>query len=288
MISKDALHEAVTSLSFHGIDEVRLESELLLMHVLRVSRSHLYANLEQELSSDTLEQFWRLVERRCSHEPTAYILGHCQFFGIDFYVDSRALIPRPESEILVEEALKFVERYSLRRGSPCLIAEVGTGSGAIAVALALHLPQTCIYAMDISALALEVAAINCQRYEVGEQVRLLLGDMLEPLPEPVDLVVANLPYIENGEIMKLCPEIWKFEPWIALDGGEGGLGKVCRLLPQSVGKLRPGGSVLLELGQGQMQKAASLVRRYFPGASIEVLPDLMGIDRVLNIRIQSD
>jgi release factor glutamine methyltransferase len=157
------------------------------------------------------------------------------------------------------------------------------GSGAVAIALARHLPQARIYATDLSEEALEVARMNSGRHGVEEQVHLLAGDMLEPLPEAVDLIVANLPYVRNADLPGLMPEIREFEPLAALMAGEDGLEKIGRLLSQAGGKLLPHGAIMLEIGQGQGPAVLQMARKHFPGAMIDLLPDLGGIDRVLRV-----
>jgi release factor glutamine methyltransferase len=280
---KEALYKAESIIASRHIADARNEAELLLMHFLGIGRAELYTRLEELTSPSEAEGFWYLVQHRCHHEPTAYIMKQCQFYGIDFYIDSRALIPRPESELLVETALEFTSQC-FPSGTPCSIADVGTGSGAIAIVVALHLPQAKIYASDISAAALEVARINCRQHGVEKQVHLLLGDMLQPLPEPVDIILANLPYVKDSELPQLCPEIRDFEPIIALAGGRDGLEKVRQLLPQAKQKLLPGGLILLEIGQGQGTTATALVRDYFTTSMIDLIPDLAGIDRVVRVQ----
>jgi len=274
---REALCQASRALASVGIDEASLEAELLLMHTLGADRAYLYAQLDEQLSGEEAEAFDSLIARRLHHEPVAYITGRREFFGVDFYVDRRVLIPRPESELLVEKTLE------LMKGRSCLVADVGTGSGAIAISIALNLPQPKIYAIDISADALEVARINSSRYGVENRVHLLCGDMLSPLPEPVHLIVANLPYIKESDLSQLPAEIKTFEPLIALYGGNDGLDRIRELLAQARGKLLPGGYILLEIGEGQGEEVASLAGRHFPGARVELLKDLCGIDRVVMI-----
>jgi release factor glutamine methyltransferase len=161
------------------------------------------------------------------------------------------------------------------------MAEIGTGCGAIAISLALKLPQAKIYATDISAPALKVALVNCQRHGVVNRIRLLHGDMLDPLPEPVDLVVANLPYVSELEM----PDLANFEPLLALDGGSDGLEKIHQLCRRVTDKLRPDGCLLLEIGQGRGKGVTTCLRSLFPSAKIEVAPDLSGIDRVVSLRL---
>lgn len=278
---KQALGRAKELLTAGNIDDASLEGELLLRHVLGIDRVHLYSNLERELSLEQEETFWSFIKRRLNGEPTAYITGHREFYGLDFYVDSRVLIPRPESELLVEEALVIARPHATY-----VIAEIGTGCGAIAISLALNLPETRIYATDISVPALEVARINCRKHGVEDRVRLLQGDMLDPLPAPVDLLIANLPYVKKSEISQTG--LSDFEPQLALDGGPDGLKKIHRLCRQAGRKLNPQGCLLLEIGQGQGNPVITFLRDLFPSAAIKVTPDLSGIGRVVSMRLTRD
>ncbi len=275
MTLKEALSHARGILAGNNIADAPLEAELLLKYTLKISRTQLYLDLERELSPRQEQTFWRLVERRSSGEPTAYITEHRQFYGLDFYVDPRVLIPRPESELLVEIALGLAQNHHLST-----IADIGTGCGAIAVSLALGLPQARIYATDISAPALEVARLNCQKHGVTDRVRLLQGDMLDPLPQPVDLIIANLPYVKESEIAGV-----KFEPRLALDGGSNGTEKIRQLCQQVGSKLSAGGFLLLEMGRGQREAITNFLHRLFPDGEIEVVPDLSGIERVISFSL---
>ncbi|MGB6873666.1 MAG: peptide chain release factor N(5)-glutamine methyltransferase [Dehalococcoidia bacterium] len=287
MILREALQSATQTLRRAGIADASVEAELLLGHVLGMSKTQLYTEPERVLTSVETEHLCHLVRRRLDHEPTAYILGHCEFYGIDFSIDCHTFIPRPETELLVEKAVELAHRIS-HSGKQIAIADVGTGCGAIAISLALALPQAKIYATDISASALQVAEINCQRHGVNGQVELLQGNLLEPLPQPVDMIVANLPYIKDCEFKDLSPEIINFEPTMALAGGEDGLDKIQQMLEQILGKPsthRGGCSAcfLLEIGQGQGGMVTSLINSYFPQASIELISDLGGIERVVEV-----
>jgi len=278
----DALYLTRCELAAANLDCATIEAELLLCHVLGISKTQIYSEPEQLLSTTETNHLQHLIRRRLLHEPIAYILRCCEFYGIEFYIDHRALIPRPETELLVEEAIDFA-RHHLSPGNKLTIADIGTGSGAIAISLALALPQVKIYATDISASALEVANINCRRYKVDSQVELLQGNLLEPLPEPVDTIVANLPYIRNCELQTLSPEITNFEPTLAIAGGNDGWDKIRLLLDQVPGKLRPEGYLLLEIGQRQDKAVSSMINSYFPQARVELIPDLSGINRVVKI-----
>jgi release factor glutamine methyltransferase len=276
MTLSEALHQAAEDLASHDIADARLEAEILLAHLLKIERTGLYVNSTRKLPDNQALAYSELVRRRLNHEPTAYITGHKEFFGLDFQVNPTTLIPRPDTELLVEKAIELAKTFPL----PCLIADVGTGCGAIAIALATHLPGARIYATDISAAALEVARNNCQRYNLEDRITLLQGNLLEPLPTPVHLIVANLPYIRESELAEIMPEISKFEPRLALSGGEDGLQIIKKLISQVPVKLIAGGTVLLEIGYDQGTEVSSIVNQYLPGARVSIMPDLSGVERV--------
>ena len=255
------------------IEDASLEAELLLRHTLKLNRTQLYLELEKELSPEAEIAYETLIERRLKGEPSAYIIGHREFYGLDFQVNHHTLVPRPESELLVERALSLWHDQRIPT-----IADIGTGCGAIAISLALELPRAKIYATDLSAKALEVAKANCQRHGVTDRVHLIQGDMLEPLPGPVELIVANLPYVRRAEI---DPD--NFEPWLAIDGGADGTESIARLCRQAKSKLAENGSMLLEIGAGQCQTISSLLHRTFADSTIEVFRDLGGIERVVSL-----
>jgi release factor glutamine methyltransferase len=267
---KQALRRARDILTESNVEDASLEGELLLRHTLKIDRVQLYIDLERELIPQQEGTFRRLLERRLQGEPAAYITGRREFYGLDFEVNPAVLIPRPESELLVEKALSIAENRPL-----FTIADIGTGSGAIAVSLAVNLPHTVIYAADISAAALKVTRLNCLKHSVADRVRLLQGNLLEPLSEPVDLIVANLPYVRESE---LNPGL---EPPLALDGGADGTESIEQLCRQAGDKLKPGGWLLLEIGQGQREAVTAILHNMFPEGEVEVIPDLAGIDRVV-------
>lgn len=225
-----------------------------------------------------------LVGRRLSHEPTAYLTGHKEFFGLEFEVTPAVLIPRPETETLVEKA---VELATALCPGPCSIADVGTGCGAIAISLAVNLPNASIYATDVSRAALQVGRVNSQRHGVSGRITLLQGDLVDPLPAPVDLMVANLPYVRDSELADLAPEITDFEPTLALAGGIDGLRRIEEFISQARRKLLPTGAVLLEIGHDQGQSVCEIARRYFPTSTVSITSDLSGLDRVVSI-LQGD
>lgn len=282
MILREALRSTTETLSRAGIADASVEAELLLGHVLKMSKTQLYTEPERSLTSEERERLCHLVGRRLAHEPTAYILGHCEFYGIDFCIDSDTFIPRPESELLVEKAVELARRIS-QQGRQVILADIGTGCGAIAVSLALALPQVRVYATDISASALRVAEINCRRHAVDKRVELLQGSLLEPLPQSVDILIANLPYIRDCEFKGLGPEVKDYEPTMALAGGEKGMDKIEQMLVQVPGRVNQGAYLLLEIGQGQGEMVTLLIKSHLAQANIELIRDLGGIERVVKV-----
>ena len=262
-----------------GIIDSLEEAGELLGYLLKCSKEQLYRRPERELSHEELIAFQKLIERRLAHEPLAYIVRKQRFFGLDFYVDSRVLIPRSATEVLVNKVLEAAKHRLYR---DCRIAEIGTGCGAVAISLALYIPKAKIYATDVSLAALEVARNNCERHKVSKRIHLLHGDMLSPLLERVDILVANLPYVKDSDIEQLNPEIG-FEPVLALAGGEDGLDKVRSLLTQAEEKLRPNGSILLEIGGGGLKQATELAKDYFPKVTLDVMADIDGVGGIITI-----
>jgi len=273
---KQVLYQSRQIFVTNRVEDASLEGEILLRHTLSMDRAGLYSELDRELGADQKDRFWNLVRRRLSGEPTAYITGHREFYGLEFYIDHRVLIPRPETELLVEKAIELAQTRTMT-----VVADIGTGCGAIAISLARHFPRLRIYASDVSADALEVARINCRKHGVADRIQLRHGDMLEPLPEPVDLIMANLPYVTGEEISRSA--LADFEPLIALDGGADGLDKIKKLCEQATDKLSHHGCILLEIGLGQSRTVVGLIHRHFPSVSVEVIPDLQGIERVVSL-----
>jgi release factor glutamine methyltransferase len=281
MTLTQSLQQSARILSINGIEDSYIEARMLLSHVTKLPTVQIYTQTEQTLNQEQERDLCKLIERRLHREPIAYIVNRREFYGIDFYIDSRTLIPRPETELLVDTAIELLKNTCSTR--PSLIADIGTGCGAIAVSLALNLPHSKIYATDISHSALEVAKLNCQHHKVTRQVTLLQGNLLEPIPEPVDLMVANLPYVRSSELDNLSPEITGFEPRTAIDGGENGLKYIRQLLEQVRGKINPQGCLLLEIGQNQEQEVMHLIHSHLNKVSFAFIPDLNGINRVVTI-----
>jgi release factor glutamine methyltransferase len=265
----------------------RLDAQVLLAHVLDVDRSALYAHPERVLSPEQERRYRDLLARRVQGEPVAYLTGHKEFFGLDFLVDRRVLIPRPETELLVEVALRAI-RKRLDGGRIPIVADIGTGSGAIPIAIAFNEPRLpYLYASDISEDALTVAALNSQRHHVEDRVRLLHGDLAAPLPEPVDILTANLPYVGLEEEALLDEEVLRYEPRLALFSGQHGLAHIERLFTNLAfsSTLLPGATLLLEIGYAQREALERLLARLWPSAHVTFLQDYAGWDRVVQVEL---
>ncbi len=264
-----------------------LDAQILLCHVLHVERSTLYAYPERELTPEQEQRYLELIERRARGEPVAYLTGHREFYGLDLIVDRRVLIPRPETELLVETALQIC-RQKIAAGQIPIVADIGTGSGAIPIALTVNEPRLpYLYATDISNDALAVAALNSQRYHVEQRIRLLQGDLIAPLPEPVDLLTANLPYVGTNETPLLTPDVYDYEPHLALFSGPEGLDLIERFLRDvaSSNVLKAEGVILLEIGYQQRIRLEKMIRTLWPQARLDVYKDYAGWDRVARVNV---
>lgn len=301
------LATATHRLAQAGNDTPRLDAEVLLAHGLGRDRIWLYTHPQEIPTAIQLSNFFDLLSRREQREPVAYITGHKEFFALDFQVNQHVLIPRPETELLVETAIhtanqrisesadqqinqpttgkSIIPQRSTDRTGPISIADIGTGSGCIAVALAKNIPEATLFAVDISSQALAVARGNAIRHNVADNIKFLRGDLLLPLPGPVDLVVSNPPYVSRSELNAASPEVRQYEPGLALDGGEDGLELIGRLLPQAREKLRPRGSLLVEIGSSQGSAVVCLAQKHFSGANIRLKQDLAGLDRLLVVEL---
>ena len=275
---REALRRGSRMLSDARSEEAALEAELLLAHALNTDRTHLYQRLRDELTPQAESAFDALLQCRIAHEPTAYILGHKEFYGLEFQVTPDAIIPRPETETLVELVLDCARSAS---AGEMRIADIGVGCGAIAVALAANLSETEIIATDISPRALALARRNAERHAVADRICFLEGDMLEPLDVPVDVIVANLPYVRSGDFEAALSEINEHEPRLGLDGGLDGLLLIERLLRDAPSHLKPGGALFAEIDEQQGAAARKLAQESFPEARIEVKQDLSRLDRAL-------
>ena len=278
------IRSAQQTLDAAGIPDARVEAEVMVMDVMRMPRRAIFAEQESQVSAAQQAALDAIIERRLTREPLAYILNYREFYGVNLLVNPGTLIPRPETETMVEHAL-FMALMGME-SRELVIADIGAGSGAIAVNLAIHLPAARIYATDAYDDALDVAAYNIRMHNVADRVTLLKGDLLAPLPEPVDVIAANLPYLPTARIPTLQPEV-QWEPATALDGGPDGLSHIRRLLEQAGagGRIKPHGVILLEMDPEQFDAAQSIAAAIFPAAEITAEPDLSGRDRVLSISL---
>jgi release factor glutamine methyltransferase len=258
----------------------RLEAELLLAHLLEHSRVFFHAHPEMLLTPAQAEDYVSLVQRRASHEPLPYITGHIEFYGRKFVVTPDVLIPRPETELLVERALAWIEPQKVVRA-----VDVGTGSGCIAVTLAAEAPALRIVATDLSANALRVARSNARRHSVENRIQSVQADLLGALSGPFDLIVSNPPYVARDEWNAL-PTSVRHEPGLALLAGPEGLDAIHRLLAQAKTMLRSGGLLLMEIGETQGDAVRVLARDIFPQADVHILKDLAKKDRLLSVMRQ--
>ena len=271
----EAIDWGTAQLTAKQIEEARLETELLLVYALCLKRSELILNQSLTIDDKNFQYFKRLIGRRLKHEPTAYITGYQPFLLLDIMVNRSVLIPRPETELLVEAVLRTTNRESRTT-----IADIGTGSGCIAVTLAKRLPLAEVYGIDTSNDALKTARNNAETHKIADRCHFIKGNLLEPLKEPVDLIVANPPYIPSGEISKLQPEVRDWEPKQALDGGKDGLDYIRKLLKESPKYLKPNGRLVMEFGFGQAAEIVKLAGDYFQ--NIEIIKDYAGIERIFS------
>ncbi len=279
---QEVLVSAVRALGArNGYASARLEAEILLAHTLKISRALLLAKLGEPISDKDAAQFAGMVARRAQREPIAYIIGHQEFYGLDFYVDRRVLIPRPETEHVVELALNALK--NIPHPEPALV-DVGTGSGAIALALAHNTARAKIIATDISPDALAVAQLNAARLNLRERVEFRKTDLLDGIEIPIDILTANLPYIPLERQAQLPREIRQYEPRIATIAGLDGLSVIGRLLKQAPQYMARASFIFLEISEEQGDAARELAQALLPRAEVEIHRDLEGLDRVVEIQ----
>jgi release factor glutamine methyltransferase len=271
---------AIERLTAAEVDEPRLVAEVVLAHTLAVTRTQLLAKAAEPLTPDQLIRAQRDLDRLVNGEPLAYVVGHREFYDVDLLTDARALIPRPETECLIEHALKMLADHP----AP-LIADVGTGCGTIAVTLAKHLPRARVIATDLSPDALALARENAQRVGVADRIEYRAGSLLEPVTEAIDLLAANLPYIDDKDWPYLAKTIRGHEPKMAFVGGPDGLDLVRGLLRDAPRVTHLDSIVLLEIGAYHGDAVTDIARQHFPRAYIEIKPDYAGLDRLAVIEV---
>ena len=276
MTIADALSHCATSVQ-SASDTPALDAQVLLAHIVNKPRSWLFAHPETELTQKQADKFKQAITQIQANVPLPYILGHWEFYGLDFVLNPSVLIPRPETELLVEEALHWLQSHTDRRAA----ADIGTGSGCIAVAIAKHIPDLQVNARDISEKALAIARANAEMHNLVERIQFEKADLLESVEMPFDLICANLPYIPSATLHTL--QVFGREPTLALDGGTDGLNSIRQLLLYVPNCLQPGGLLLLEIDSSQGIPALTLAQETFPDADVRLLPDLAGHDRLVRI-----
>ena len=267
--------EAIAAAGIRPQDSA-LDAEVLARKVLHCDRAGFVVRLRDDEPRDFADAYRALVDRRCRREPVAYILGEREFWGLPFEVTPDVLIPRPETELIVEEALDL---FPAGR-EPRVIVDAGTGSGCLAVALALEFDQARVIATDISEPALAVARRNAMNNGAGDRIDFRAGDLLEPVTEMADLIVSNPPYVASGDAAGLVPEVREHEPHVALFGGGDGLYVFGRLFPAAATRLQPGGRLIVEVGYDQDDRVAAIASRHGWILS-HVRQDLQAITRTL-------
>jgi len=274
VLLRSAFTSAVQQLTDAHIGSPRLNAEILLMFVLNCDRAYLYAHPERELTPEEELRYQEVLARRASGTPSQYITGHQEFWGRDFVVSPAVLVPRPETEHLIEAVLPLAKALPHPR-----IADVGTGSGCIAITLAKELPEAEIYATDISAAALEIARTNGARHELEARIKFQETDLLGGLPSDYfDFIVSNPPYVGESEEDAVQLEVRKHEPRVAVFAGPSGTDVIERLVPQALAALKTGGWLMMEISGTIAARVEPLLRGW---AEVKILPDLQGIPRVV-------
>ncbi|MEM8944735.1 MAG: peptide chain release factor N(5)-glutamine methyltransferase [Planctomycetota bacterium] len=264
-----------------GADSPRLDAEVLLAHARGCQRIELYTAFEEAAANELRESFRDLVRRRAAGTPVAYLVGHREFFSMTFQVTPDVLIPRPETELIVVRVLDLAKSHS--QGQALRIADVGTGSGILAVCCAKHLPSSAVTAIDISSASLDVAKANAEQHAVADRIEFVESDLFDAVAsnDPFDVIVSNPPYVASHEMDQLDASVREHEPHLALDGGEQGTEIIARLIPQAAKRLAPGGWLLMEVGPYNAAKVERLISDS-PDVSLQVtIPDLAGHPRVV-------
>jgi release factor glutamine methyltransferase len=275
---KAQLAKTRAALSEAGIAYGWLDAEVLLAHVLKSTRERLHSHPERRLTTAQRQRLTRLTRRRAARVPVPYLIGEREFYGHMLVVRPGVLIPRPETELLVELAIGWLQEHP----AATRVIDLGTGSGAVAIALARAVPRIRIEARDVSARALRVADENIDRHRVRRRVSTIKADLLRGAA-PADLILANLPYIPDA-LRRIRPKELEYEPAVALDGGKDGLDLIRAALAQAPAALKPGGLVLFECDPAQVRRVVRLAQRQWPSAQVSVHKDLAGLDRVVRIQ----
>lgn len=272
----------------HGAESPRLDAEVLLAHCRGCQRILLYTAFDEPASDDLRQKFRELVKQRAAGTPVAYLVGKREFYSLEFDVTPDVLIPRPETELVVVALLDHAKAQG-RAGDPLAVADIGTGSGVLAVCAAKHLPKSSVTAVDISPQALAIAQRNAARHGVTDRVAFVTSDLFAGLPADAtfDFIVSNPPYITSSELAALDKTVREFEPMLALDGGEQGTTVIERLIPAAADRLRPGGVLLMEISPMIAKRVESLVNDS-PLELLETVSDLEGRARVVQAAKEGD
>ena len=281
---KEILYAISKRLQEFEVPDSDLEAEILVRHTLKFDRETIFREFEKDLLKSEEQSIYSLLDKRLEGYPLSYITGKREFYGIDIEIGEGVLIPRQETEILVQTAITISKKM---RKENIKIADIGTGSAAISIAIALNIPNSLVHACDISYEALEIAAENINKYSLEDKILLNQGDLLEPILDEMDIILSNPPYIPNFQILSLPQEVLN-EPRIALDGGKDGLQVISRLMKESVNKLSGAGAMVIEITPELSGKTVLLAREHFPEANILILKDLMENDRAILINRSSD
>jgi release factor glutamine methyltransferase len=282
------LRQGIETLTAHQVPSAQLAAELLLMHILGCDRTYLLTHADEEIPPQPLERYSQLIAERATGKPTQYIIGHQEFWGLDFEVTPDVLIPRPETEHIIERVLELARLQGHARDARLRIVDVGTGSGCIALAVASEFPRASLFAVDISTAALAVAFRNAARLAMPERVWFLQSDLLNLLLTPdlagtFDFVLSNPPYIGRQEMESVEREVSQFEPRLALGADLERAEEIYeRLFPQALQALKPGGYVVVEIGYNMRDRVLALLGEEWE--DIQVMPDLAGIPRVVSAR----
>ena len=278
MTIQELLRHATDFLTQNGIDEARLDAEVLLAHVLRMRRLYLYVHLDLNLVEEDINIYKNLLHRRAAHVPVAQLIGNKEFMGLDFNITPDVLIPRPETEIMVQMSIEILGPTK----TPLTVADIGTGSGAIAVSMLHYLDNVTVDAVDISKPALAVAKSNAEKLSVANRLKLFEGDLTKPLAgKTYDAILSNPPYIPTAVIDTLQPEVSQYEPRLALDGGKDGLKYYRRIIDGAVPLLKPDGFLALEVGVDQSEPVRQMLEANGQFDPINVIWDLIGIERII-------
>lgn len=264
-----------------NISDSDIESEVIIRKVLGLDRNNFFATLDNPVSIRKTSQIKKNLQQRISGIPLSYITKNREFFGIDFFVNEHVLIPRQESELLVEKVISFCKK---QKQTKLTIADIGTGSGALAISIAKNLKNTNVIATDISNKALQIAKKNAKNIEVSRNISFLHSNLLENLKTPVNMIVANLPYLTSKEMNTLSLEVKK-EPTIALFGGEDGTDLIVKLIRQAPKHLKKNGNLILEISPSQKNIILSLMKESFPKSKPKIHKDYAKIERAISIEI---